>query len=619
MGGLKLPGGGGGKIRIKQTTIYAVGDSADFNNGVEPAYDILTAGQYAGVVNLDLAHYAAPTLSFSHGARQVETATITATISTAGNATITVTAANSVALASGKAISVALALGDNSAQVAEKVRAALILDADVIAFFIVSGTGALVILTARTAAANDTAMNCASADGDCVGITAATTSANTVAGDVTTHCIYDSEGYLETTLTGNTHSGTDLIDIAVTTNLRVGMAVTGTGVGTAAVISSIDADHVHVSVVSTASATVSITFSIPAAWWASLVTIKTADTIVVHGTTNNDGVYTVATGGVASRVIVTEAVTTEAAGAYVTLLKRAAHSNNCVTDLNTGLMWARYSSAAEKLGVASDGRIYWQYPATDCTLHPAAADLQMDAAANTLKIIGGAGELKRYKTYTHIAFAGFTAAANNIAGGYRIESVAVNGADLDIVLWVGYATGGTRSGTTTSGNKVISGLASTADLRKGMAITGTGVGVNSVIASIDSATQVTGTVNSTASATVNVTFRRLATEAAGGSRSIKLVVNNAFAYAAAANRVSLGGYTDWRPPDDIDMAMIRDMEQPTGVPNATAFPSWPADYVWSATTLPSSTSLAMLVNFSTGGVTTSPKAGSNFAALLRGS
>jgi len=65
----------------------------------------------------------------------------------------------------------------------------------------------------------------------------------------------------------------------------------------------------------------------------------------------------------------------------------------------------------------------------------------------------------------------------------------------------------TRNGTTTNGNKVISGLATTVDLVVGQEITGTGVGAGSVIATIDSATQVTGTVNSTASATVSVTFK----------------------------------------------------------------------------------------------------------------
>lgn len=62
------------------------------------------------------------------------------------------------------------------------------------------------------------------------------------------------------------------------------------------------------------------------------------------------------------------------------------------------------------------------------------------------------------------------------------------------------------TGATTSGSKVISGLSSTAGLQAGMAITGTGIGAGSVIATIDSTTQVTGTVNSTATGTVSITF-----------------------------------------------------------------------------------------------------------------
>ena len=54
-----------------------------------------------------------------------------------------------------------------------------------------------------------------------------------------------------------------------------------------------------------------------------------------------------------------------------------------------------------------------------------------------------------------------------------------------------------------------------------------------------------------------------------------------FAYAAAANLAKLGGYSDWRIPDDLDLTSLRDMEQPTAAPNATAFPSWPtSDYFW---------------------------------------
>jgi hypothetical protein len=64
-----------------------------------------------------------------------------------------------------------------------------------------------------------------------------------------------------------------------------------------------------------------------------------------------------------------------------------------------------------------------------------------------------------------------------------------------------------QTGTTHNGTKVIDGLTDTSQMVPGMEITGTGVGAASVIATIDSATQITGTVNSTASGTVTVTFK----------------------------------------------------------------------------------------------------------------
>lgn len=284
-----------------------------------------------------------------------------------------------------------------------------------------------------------------------------------------------------------------------------------------------------------------------------LAQFLTGDTIVVHGSTGNDGVYTVATGGNAAEIVTTEALADEAAGAYVTLLKRATHSNNAVSDLKTGLMWSRYASKGEKLGVASNGKLYWDQPTASCTLHAAAADLAISSVTKILKIVGGAAEIARYRTGTHILLSGFANAANNLAGGFRVDVVAVNGDDLDITLWPGNRN----------------------------------------------------------------TF---VTEAAGGSRAIKLVCNNIFAYAAAANKASLGGYTDWRVPDDLRMRELADMEATTAAPNATAFPSWPTDdYIWSGTTHPNSPSGALLVHFTYGYISYGPKVTTYYAALLRGS
>lgn len=351
-----------------------------------------------------------------------------------------------------------------------------------------------------------------------------------------------------------------------------------------------------------------------------LATVLTGDTIRVRGSVSNDGVYTVATGGAAAKIITTEALLAdEAAGAYITICKRVAPSNNCVQDNVTGLMWLRYTTGGPvlRVGAASDGKLNW-YDATKCyVIHAAAGDLQIIASTRTLKIVGGAGEVARYYAGQVFDLTGF-AVANNNKPGYVVQSVTVNGADLDIVLWSPVADV-TATGTTTNGNKVISGLPSTANLRIGMAITGTGVGAASVIASIDSATQVTGTVNSTATGTVSITFRIFADEAASGSRSITLVCQSVFAYCAAANAASLGGYTDWRVPVDVSLKSLCDMEAATALPNAVAFPSWSTlDWYWSATTLPTNTTNAMIVLFYSGYVSGYVRPGVFFLALVRG-
>jgi hypothetical protein len=62
------------------------------------------------------------------------------------------------------------------------------------------------------------------------------------------------------------------------------------------------------------------------------------------------------------------------------------------------------------------------------------------------------------------------------------------------------------SGATTNGSKVITGLSGTAALWPGMSVTGAGIAANSIIDTIDSASQVTLNNNATASATVPLDF-----------------------------------------------------------------------------------------------------------------
>lgn len=65
----------------------------------------------------------------------------------------------------------------------------------------------------------------------------------------------------------------------------------------------------------------------------------------------------------------------------------------------------------------------------------------------------------------------------------------------------------TRSGTTTSGSAVVTGLSTTTDLRLGMSISGAGIPANTLIRQVGpTAGQVTLTKNATASATVTLSF-----------------------------------------------------------------------------------------------------------------
>lgn len=76
------------------------------------------------------------------------------------------------------------------------------------------------------------------------------------------------------------------------------------------------------------------------------------------------------------------------------------------------------------------------------------------------------------------------------------------------IMMSGHCFNATQSGVTvtnTSGQATLTGLASTAGLAVGMAVTGTGVAAGSIIRSIDSASQVTMSANST-SAVTSVTF-----------------------------------------------------------------------------------------------------------------
>jgi hypothetical protein len=145
---------------------------------------LYTVNHSANTFTLDLQNKANKNFKITSVAdiAQVETATVVGTISAnpSGDATVTVTSTGMVG--SPLAITVPLLLGDNASAIATKIRDALTANATINAKFIVGGLTDKVILTARTPAANDIALNIAIATGTATGLTAAPTSADTTAG-----------------------------------------------------------------------------------------------------------------------------------------------------------------------------------------------------------------------------------------------------------------------------------------------------------------------------------------------------------------------------------------------------------------------------------------------------
>ncbi len=117
---------------------------------------------------------------------------------------------------------------------------------------------------------------------------------------------------------------------------------------------NVDLPHYQAATIAFVAATKKITDTA-----AGLAMFKTGDTVVVTGSALNNGAYTVATGGVASEIVVAEALLDEAAGLGALLSKRAAWTNNCAVDDNTGLMWTCATTKSYKLGVLSDGKLPW--------------------------------------------------------------------------------------------------------------------------------------------------------------------------------------------------------------------------------------------------------------------
>lgn len=90
-----------------------------------------------------------------------------------------------------------------------------------------------------------------------------------------------------------------------------------------------------------------------------------------------------------------------------------------------------------------------------------------------------------------------------------------------------------------------------------------------------------------------------------------------FAFCAACNAASLGGYNDWRVANLIELYSIQKFEAPTGYPDSTAFPTAYSD-IWSSNTVPSNTANALALNASGCNVAANAKTTTGRPKLVRG-
>ena len=101
------------------------------------------------------------------------------------------------------------------------------------------------------------------------------------------------------------------------------------------------------------------------------------------------------------------------------------------------------------------------------------------------------------------------------------------------------------------------------------------------------------------------------------------VAYDIFAYCAAVNAASVGGYADWRVGNLEEYFGLFEYSNNAGVPNATAFPNWTPGatyHMWTSTTRRDNSSQAHAMYYRTGYSLTSPlpKTSAYFVALVRG-
>jgi hypothetical protein len=111
------------------------------------------------------------------------------------------------------------------------------------------------------------------------------------------------------------------------------------------------------------------------------------------------------------------------------------------------------------------------------------------------------------------------------------------------------------------------------------------------------------TVTVTAITANNMTVSEvIVDEAAGASVSLATVDDLIWDALDQANANSLGGYTDWRIPNYLELPSIVNLANCNPCIDTTVFPSTPTTYHWTASTYPCNSSNAFIVTFGNGSV-----------------